>query len=208
MKVIQTAVGDLMANAFMVYKEGSSKAFVVDPGADYARIKERLDDNGITEVTHILLTHGHFDHIGAAARLKAETGAKVCIHKRDAAMLQSDTQSLAVMVGLSITPVQPDVLFDGGEILTAADIEVKVLHTPGHSGGSVCYLADDAMFSGDTLFYMSCGRTDFPGSDVREYDRTLRDVIGRLKGDYTVYAGHGIKTTLFAELANNPFLKL
>ncbi len=207
MKVIQTAVGELMANAFVVYKEGSSKAFVVDPGADYARVKERLDDNGITEVTHILLTHGHFDHIGAAARLAAETGAKVCIHRRDAAMLQSDTQSLAVMVGLSIEPVEPDVLFEGGEIIVAADIEVEVLHTPGHSGGSVCYLADEAMFSGDTLFYMSCGRTDFPGSDAREYDHSLHGVIGSLKRDYTVYTGHGIKTTLFAELRNNPFLQ-
>ena len=207
MKVIQIAVGDLMANAFVVYKEGSSKAFVVDPGADYARIRERLDDNGITEVTHILLTHGHFDHIGAVAQLAADTGAKVCIHRRDAAMLQSDTVSLAVVAGLSIEPTEPDILFEGGEIIVAADIEVEVLHTPGHSGGCVCYLAGDAMFSGDTLFYMYCGRTDFPGSDADEYHHSLHNVLGRLKKDYTVYTGHGIKTTLFAEFENNPFLK-
>lgn len=207
MKVIQIAVGDMMANAFVVYKEGSSKAFVVDPGADYARIKERLDDNGITEVTHILLTHGHFDHIGAVAQLKAQTGAKVCIHRRDASMLQSDTDSLAVVAGLSIEPVKPDFLFEGGEIIAAADIEVEVLHTPGHSGGSVCYLAGDVMFSGDTLFYMYCGRTDFPGSDAEEYRHSLHDVLGNLKQDYTVYTGHGIKTTLFAEFQTNPYLK-
>ncbi len=207
MKVVQTAVGELMANAFVVYNEGSSKAFVVDPGADYERIKQRLDDNGITEVTHILMTHGHFDHIGAAAELKKQTGAKVCVHRRDALMLQSNIDSLAVMAGFSVEPVEPDVIFEGGESITAADIEVKVLHTPGHSGGSVCYLADDVMFSGDTLFYMYCGRTDFPGSDHDEYIHSLHDVLGRLQQDYTVYTGHGIKTTLFAEFINNPYLK-
>ena len=207
MKVIQIAVGDMMANAFVVYKEGSNKAFVVDPGADVARIKERLDDNGITEVTHILLTHGHFDHIGAVASLQAQTGAKVCIHRRDASMLHSDTDSLAVVAGLSIEPVKPDFLFEGGEVIVAADIEVEVLHTPGHSGGSVCYLADDVMFSGDTLFYMYCGRTDFPGSDAKEYEHSLREVLGSLNKNYTVYTGHGIKTTLLAEFQNNPYLK-
>ncbi len=207
MKVVQIAVGELMANAFVVYMEGSSKAFVVDPGADYPLIKKRLDDLGITEVTHILLTHGHFDHIGAAAELKKQTGARVCVHRRDASMLQSNIDSLAVMAGFSVEPVEPDVIFEGGESITAADIEVKVLHTPGHSGGSVCYLADDAMFSGDTLFYMYCGRTDFPSSDHDEYIHSLHDVLGQLKQDYTVYTGHGIKTTLFAEFINNPYLK-
>lgn len=206
MNVVQVAVGEMISNAFIVYKEGTHKAFVVDPGADYLRIKKRLDDNGITEVTHILLTHGHFDHIGAAAQLKRETGAAVCIHRRDASMLQSDQDSLAVMAGVTIEPVKSDFIFEGGEVIVAADIEVEVLHTPGHSGGSVCYLAEDTMFSGDTLFYMYCGRTDFPGSDAAEYAHSLRDVLGSLKKDYTVYTGHGIKTTLFAEFQNNPFL--
>ncbi len=206
MIVVQVAVGEMMSNAFIVYKEGTHKAFVVDPGADYLRIKKRLDDIGITEVTHILLTHGHFDHIGAVAQIKQETGAVVCIHRRDASMLQSDQDSLAVMAGVTIQPVKPDYVFEGGETIEAADIQVEVLHTPGHSGGSVCYIAEDVMFSGDTLFYMYCGRTDFPGSDPAEYAHSLREVLGSLKKDYTVYAGHGIKTTLFAEFSNNPYL--
>ena len=81
-----------------------------------------------------------------------------------------------------------------------------MLHTPGHSGGSVCYIADGALFTGDTLFYMYCGRIDFPGSDAQEYYHSLHDVLGKLTTDYTVYAGHGIKTTLFAEFKNNPYL--
>jgi glyoxylase-like metal-dependent hydrolase (beta-lactamase superfamily II) len=84
---------------------------------------------------------------------------------------------------------------------------VKALHTPGHSGGSVCYIAEGALFTGDTLFYMYCGRTDFPGSNADEYARSLHEVLGKLTTDYTVYAGHGIKTTLFAEFQNNPYLK-
>lgn len=207
MKVVQVALGEMMANAFIVYTEGSGKAFVVDPGADYEKLRERLDDNGITEVTHILLTHGHFDHIGAAARLKKQTGARVCIHRRDASMLGSDDDSLAAMAGLTLEPVRPDCLLKGGEIIVAADIEVRVLHTPGHSGGSVCYLAGDAMFSGDTLFYNFCGRTDFPGSDAEEYARSLHDVLGRIQKNYTVYTGHGVKTELLREFEHNPFLR-
>lgn len=207
MKVVQVALGEMMANAFIVYTEGSDKAFVVDPGADFEKLRKRLDDNGIAEVTHILLTHGHFDHIGAVAQLKEHTGAKVCIHRRDALMLGSDIDSLAVMAGLTKQPVAPDCLLDGGEIIVAADIEVEVLHTPGHSGGSVCYLAGDAMFSGDTLFYDFCGRTDFPGSDAEEYAHSLHDVLGRIQKNYTVYTGHGVKTELLREFEHNPFLR-
>jgi len=166
MKVVQIATGEMRPNAFIVCKDNSKKAFVVDPGADYHKIRAHLDHGGINEVTHILLTHGHFDHIGALAELKAATGAKVCVHERDASMLTSQIDNLAVMAGTSVRECPPDILLKGGEIIDAAGIEVAVLHTPGHSGGSVCYLAGDAMFSGDTLFYMYCGRTDFPGSDA------------------------------------------
>ncbi len=206
MKVIQIAVGEMMANAFVVYKDDDAhRAFVIDPGDDYEKIKTHLDRYGITEVTHILLTHGHFDHIGAVSQLKAQTGAKVCIHRRDASMLQSDRDNLGVMAGVRVPKVEPDIVFEGGEVFNAADIEVEVLHTPGHSGGSVCYIAGDALFSGDTLFYMYCGRTDFPGSDAAEYRHSLLTVLRSLQKDYTVYSGHGIKTSLFAEFKNNPF---
>ena len=206
MRVIQVPVGEMQANAFIVFKDNSKKAFVVDPGADIEKICARLEYEGISEVTHILLTHGHFDHIGAAAKLKRRTGAKVCVHARDLPMLTSNEDSLAVFAGVSIEPVEADIVLHGGETIRAADIPVQVLHTPGHSGGSVCYLTGDIMFSGDTLFYMSCGRTDFPGSDPDEYHNSLHNVLGGLKKDYTVYTGHGIKTTLRAEFRSNPYL--
>ncbi len=207
MKVIKMTVGALDANAYIAYKEGSDKAFVVDPGGDEALILSRLDENGLEDVTHILLTHGHFDHIGAAAELRRATGAKVCIHERDARMLKSSRDSLAAMTGMHLQPCEADLILQGGETLDAADMDVYVLHTPGHSGGSVCYITEDAMFSGDSLFYMSCGRTDLPGGDPAEYYDTLHNTISGLKTDYTVYTGHGPETTLLGELRHNPFLK-
>jgi hydroxyacylglutathione hydrolase len=207
MKVIRMTVGALDANAYIAYKEGSDKAFVIDPGGDEALILAQLDENGIEDVTHILLTHGHFDHIGAAAELRRATGAKVCIHERDVNMLKNPRDNLAAMTGLRVQPCEADVILHGGETIHAADMDVRVLHTPGHSGGSVCYITEDAMFSGDSLFYMSCGRTDLPGGDPVEYHDTLRNIIGGIKTDYTVYTGHGPETTMFNEFRHNPFLK-
>ena len=207
MRVIQVAVGDMAANAFIVFNEGSRKAYVIDPGADFDRIQKRLEDNGIEEVTHILLTHGHFDHIGALAQLKERTGATVCIHKADEAMLTSDRVSLAVLAGEMVQPCRADVLLSGGETIVAADIPVEVLHTPGHSPGSVCFITGDALFSGDTLFYLYCGRTDLPGSSAAQYHHSLGTVLRGLDKDYQVYTGHGIKTSLFAEFENNVYLR-
>ena len=206
MKIEQFAVGELYANAFIVYQDGSDQAFVVDPGGDIDRINARMEKCGIKEVTHILLTHGHFDHMGAAAQLRAQTGAKVCIHELDLPMLKSKTSSLAAMSGFNVPPCEADIVLGDGDTINAAGMDVKVLYTPGHSLGSVCYLVGDAMFAGDTLFYMSVGRTDFPGSDGEAYRHTLDTVLRSVGRDYDVYPGHGIKTTLFYEFKNNPFL--
>lgn len=207
MKVIQIPAGVMGANAYIAFKEGSDRAFVVDPGGDCPDILAQLDDNGLEDITHILLTHGHFDHIGAAAELKRATGAKICIHERDANMLKSSKESLAAMAGFRITPCEADIVLHGGETIKAADMDVQVLHTPGHSGGSVCYITEGVMFSGDTLFYMSVGRTDLPGGDAAEFENTLKNIICAIKNDYTVYTGHGSETTLFSEFRRNPFLK-
>jgi hydroxyacylglutathione hydrolase len=206
MKVVQIPVGDLASNAFIAFHEGEKRAFMVDAGGDYDKIQRHLEHFGIEEVTHILLTHGHFDHIGALAQLKRETGAKIAVHARDASMLENDGDNLGVFAGVTVEKCEPDILLQGGETLECAGFSVSVLHTPGRSGGSVCYIAEGALFTGDTLFYMYCGRTDFPGSDAEEYQRSLLGVLGGLTTDYTVYAGHGIKTTLFAEFQNNPYL--
>ena len=205
MKVVQIATGVMQANCCLVYEDGTKEAFVVDPGAQVEKILEHIRHYKIETVTHILLTHGHFDHIGALAQLKEETGAKVCIHERDLSMLTSQVDNLAESASTSVAQCEADVVLKGGDIVKAAGMDVEVLHTPGHSGGSVCYLVSNVMFSGDTLFYMYCGRTDFPGSDTKEYYNSLNVVLRSLKKDYHVYTGHGIRTTLFAEFKNNPY---
>ncbi len=206
MKVIQveTAMG---ANTYIAFREGADCAFVVDPGGDCPGILSWLEDNGLEDVTHILLTHGHFDHIAAVAELKRATGAEVCIHERDIGMLKSSKEYLAATMGFHIQPCEADIILRGGETIEAADMDVYVLHTPGHSGGSVCYIAEGVMFSGDTLFHLSVGRTDLPGGDPIEFKDTLDNKICGLKHDYTVYPGHGPDTTLFSEFRRNPYLK-
>lgn len=207
MKVEQMAVGPLEANCYIVYKEDSNKAFVVDPGSDYLRIMEKLDECGIDEVTHIFLTHGHFDHVGAVAEIRKATGAKVCLNERDIDMLENPEDSFAARMGIYVRACKADMVLKGGETINAAGINVNVISTPGHSGGSVCYLAGDVMFSGDTLFYMSIGRTDFPGGSDKEISNSLGNVLGSLNKDYTVYTGHGPQTTLAFEMGNNPYIK-
>jgi hydroxyacylglutathione hydrolase len=205
MKIIQMAVGPIQANCYIVYKEGSSKAFVIDPGEECSKIMEKLKECGIDEVTHILLTHGHFDHVGAAEEMKRKTGAKVCIHEGDLDMLENPENSFNVMMGVHFRPCEADTTLKGGETIDAAGMDVYTLHTPGHSPGSVCYITEDVMFSGDTLFYMSIGRTDFPGASSAEIYDSLKK-LGSLKRDYTVYTGHGPKTTLAFEMHNNPYI--
>lgn len=207
MKVIRAVTNEIGANTYIAFREGSDCAFVVDPGGDCSGILAHLESSGLEDVTHILLTHGHFDHIAAAAELKRATGAKVCIHERDLGMLKSSRESLAAMAGLHIQPCEADIVLHGGETIETAGMDVHVLHTPGHSGGSVCYITEGVMFSGDTLFYMSVGRTDLPGGDPAQYKDTLDNIICGLKHDYTVYPGHGPETTLLGEFHRNPFLK-
>jgi len=207
MKIVQIATGVMQANCFLVYEDGAKQAFIIDPGAQIDKINAHIEHYGIETITHILLTHGHFDHIGALCELKEQTGAKVCIHGKDADMLSSNDTNLAASAYTAVKLCKPDVILHDRDVLKAAGIDVEVLHTPGHSGGSVCYLADNVMFSGDTLFYRFCGRTDFPGSDTDEYYHSLNVILKSLDQDYIVYTGHGVKTTLFAEFEQNPYFE-
>ena len=207
MKIVQIAVGVMQANCFLVYQNDSKQAFLIDPGAQPDKITAHIEHYKIEKITHILLTHGHFDHIGALAEMKDRTGALVCVHERDADMLTSNEANLASSAGVAVKPCEADVILKDGDVISAAGFDVKVLHTPGHSGGSVCYLTENVMFSGDTLFYRFCGRTDFPGSDADEYYNTLNVILKSLKTDYHVYTGHGKKTTLFDEFKHNTFFE-
>lgn len=189
--------GGNWANTYLL-TDGRGVSAVVDPGAPTPRLLEALDGRN---VKYILLTHGHFDHITGAPAVKEQTGAEILIHRDDAPMTEDPAKSLALAaLGRGQTPFSADRLLDDGQTLPFGDI--RVLHTPGHTPGSVCYLCEDIIISGDTLFAGGIGRTDFPGGDLGEMKRSLRKLLA-LPGDFTVYPGHGEATTLENERVNN-----
>lgn len=206
MEIVSLITGPIEVNTYIVFGREPGKCFIVDP-SDTETVDAELEKRALCP-THILLTHGHFDHILAVAELKAKYGAEVAIHAAEADALSNSRVNLSIMSGFSVKPCKPDILLHGGETLSCAGFEIKVLHTPGHSKGSVCYVldAERALFSGDTLFFMSVGRSDLRGGDPHELYDSIAYCLFRLEGDYRVYPGHMSKTTLQYERQNNPFI--
>lgn len=179
-------------------------AVVIDPGDKPWRLLDFLDTHGLT-VKIVLLTHGHFDHIGAVPALWERFRPEICIHEKDAAMLTDPEESLAGRFGVPQTPVAPTRLLHEGDAVTCGDTTLKVLGTPGHTLGSVCYKTDGILFTGDTLFKDNIGRTDFPGGSKYTLSQSLLRLAG-MDGVYRVLAGHGAETTLDREKRRNPYM--
>lgn len=192
--------GMIQENAYIVRAEGRGDCVVVDPGDDYPKLKRALGD---LRVAAILLTHGHFDHILAVGAMAAETGAPVYVHPDDAQMLNDAGKNgyLDLMDGAAMPGPAVDALALG-ERLNAAGMDFEVLHTPGHSRGSVClYLpGEGALFSGDTLFCCGYGRLDLHGGSSADMARSLKALFA-LPGGVRVYPGHGGATTIGEERA-------
>ncbi|MEL7607959.1 MAG: MBL fold metallo-hydrolase [Bacillota bacterium] len=205
-KIDKLELGPIRVNCYVVREEKSDTCVVIDP-ADAEPIRRFLEKNALV-ATHILITHGHFDHILGVSELKRLTGASVCIHEKDARALHDDGENLGDICGYSVPPSEADRLLFGGEVIEAAGLRFEALFTPGHSPGGVCYVERDerAIFSGDTLFFLSVGRMDFPGSDGEELYRSIRDGLFALPTDYKVYPGHMRETTLEFERKHNPFM--
>ncbi|MGI6153926.1 MAG: MBL fold metallo-hydrolase [Christensenellaceae bacterium] len=206
MNIKTLATGQLEANTYIVWEDGSKEAIVIDPGGDADRIEAALEREGLA-ASYVLLTHGHCDHIGAVDELKEKYGAKVAIHEADAEMLTAPSKNLSAFVGGALAVQPADVLLRGGDEIEAAGLVFVVLHTPGHSKGSACFMTEDVIFTGDTLFQCSIGRTDFPGGSMSEIDHSVKKVLGGLDGDYKLYPGHGPATTLDSERQYNMFMR-
>ncbi len=193
------------ANTWLVFDEESRTAAVIDPAADTETVIEMLQKEDLA-LSMILLTHGHFDHIYAADTLRDATGAPLMIHQKDAGMLTDPTANASrLFFGTGDTYRPADRLLKGGDGLPLGNEIITVRHTPGHSMGSVCYVLPGCIFTGDTLFQNSVGRTDLPGGDAQALEESLRR-IAAMPGDYVLYPGHGEITSLDRQRKTNPYL--
>ncbi|MBI4697539.1 MAG: MBL fold metallo-hydrolase [Nitrospirae bacterium] len=203
MIIKQLVVGPLEENCYIVGDEKTKEALVIDPGDEPDRIIDVIKDNGL-KVKTIIFTHAHFDHVGAVGDIKKETGAKVFIHKEETE-LYNGAKDQAAFWGYDLDDLpEPDGFLNEGDTVRAGGLEFKVLHTPGHSPGGICIYGSGVVFTGDTIFQGSVGRTDFYGGDVNKIKASFKRLLD-LPDDTAVYSGHGPSTTIGREKRENFF---
>jgi len=193
-------------NSYIVWREGAQAVVLIDAGMAVSAILEFLESRGMT-LEAVLLTHGHPDHIVGAAEIAEATGAPVYLHEIDSKMVEMMPPTLLAMLGIDKMDV-PDEFkpLNDGQVLELAGLEIRVLHTPGHSPGSVSFLVDGALFDGDLVFRASIGRTDFPGGDFELLLRSVKEKVFVLDPETKLYPGHMGPTTVGLEKKTNPFL--
>ncbi len=205
LQVEQLIVGPLATNCYLVWDDHNKEAAIIDPGDDAETILQRcakLDLN----IRYILITHGHFDHVGAVAKIKQQTNAEFLAHEADISFLEGGQQS-AQRWGLSIDqPPLPNKYLKEGDTVTIGRHTLKVLHTPGHSPGGISFVHDKMVFCGDTLFQANIGRTDFRMGSFEELSHSIKTRLYTLPDDTIAYTGHGPRTQIGFEKQNNPFV--
>ena len=206
MDVRMFTVGPVAENCFLVRQDGSKEAVIVDPGEEAPKLLGAIEELGL-DLQAILLTHTHFDHVGAVAPVAKATGAPVYCPKLEVPVLQ-DIMSFVPWPGFGpFESWDPEETVEGGEQLQLAGFDIDVIFTPGHSPGHVTYAVEDALFSGDVLFEGSVGRTDLPGGDWAVLSRSIESLLERYPDEQRVFPGHMGLTTLGRERATNPFLQ-
>ena len=201
MNIKTLPLGDYQTNCYLVWADGSKTCAVIDSGYEAQRVLATVQKLGLT-IDAVLLTHGHFDHVGAVEEIVEATGCKLWMSERDWSKANSPLNNyLFPIANCDFCEVW---LCEDFEEITAGGLTFTVYDTPGHTDGSVCFVCEDCIFSGDTLFAGSCGRTDLGG----DWDTIIRSLtrLKELEGDYRVFPGHGLATTLERERRGNPYM--
>jgi hydroxyacylglutathione hydrolase len=198
-------VGPFATNCYIVGSETGGQGMIIDPGDEADRILDVVKKLEL-DIKHIVLTHGHLDHIGALGEVKEATGADIAVHADDVTTLNNRSLSIFLGIPYHPTPAISRLLEDGGTV-SVSGLTFAVIHTPGHTPGGICLFGEGVLFSGDTLFNYGIGRADFPGSSYEQLMDSIRSRLMVLDDDVVIYPGHGPETTIGAERRGNPFLK-
>ena len=199
-------MGEFRVNNYLVIDEETSQAAIIDAGGDYElTVSEAKKYNA--KIKYVLNTHGHLDHIAGDYDLQTKEGARVFVHKDDLSLVNSLKQHLQLFGMPDYEIPKVDEFVEDGQIITLGNLEFKVIHTPGHSQGGVCYLIDDNLFSGDTLFAESVGRTDLPGGSYEQLMKSIKEKLFTLDDSVKVFPGHGAASTIGHEKRYNPFFR-
>jgi glyoxylase-like metal-dependent hydrolase (beta-lactamase superfamily II) len=205
LELIRIPAGIYAANCYIVYSENTNDGIIVDPGGDADHIMEVIEKNKL-KINHIILTHGHGDHIGGVIDLKNSLNVDVMIHEEDAEMLRNGDINLSTTMAMGTVEIEPNKLLKDGDIIKFGDLEAEVIHTPGHTRGGICLKIEDILLTGDTLFSKSIGRTDLSGGDYNTIIKSIKEKLMILPDDIEVLPGHGGPSTIGRERISNPFL--
>lgn len=199
-------VGPFGSNCYIVGSEVTKEGMIIDPGDEGEAILRGVRDLGLN-IKLIVVTHVHIDHIGAVGEVKEATGAEFAMHRAEARSLQGQSKLWSSMFDVSYNAPEPDRFLEDGDVIDIGDLRFVVLHTPGHSPGGISLLGHGAVFTGDTLFNLGIGRTDFPGASYKQITESIHRKLMVLPDDTKVFPGHGPETTIGTERSWNPFLQ-
>ncbi len=198
-------VGYLGANCYIIYSSKSKEAYIIDPGGDTSLIAEKIKELSVVPLG-IIITHGHYDHIAANSELKKIFNIPVYVHKDDAEFLVNSSLNGSAFFGEDVKFPAAERLLEDGAVIKNKDFELKIIHTPGHTPGGICILIGENLFTGDTLFKGSVGRSDLPGGNEKLMKESLRKLRG-LSKSIKIFPGHGSQSTIGEEMKSNPYLE-